>query len=72
MLSLGLRTAKQTDTKHSDECVLLIDAEADDAARILDELSSATDERFDVEWVPDLSEESSGCVTAELGQSCLT
>ncbi len=55
MLSLGLRTAKQTDTKHSDECVLLIDAEADDAARILDELSSATDERFDVEWVPDLS-----------------
>ena len=55
MLSLGLRTAKQTDTKHSDECVLLIDAEADGAAGILDELSSATDERFDVEWVPDLS-----------------
>ena len=55
MLSLGLRTAKQTDTKHSDECVLLIEAEADDAARILDELSSATDERFHVEWVPDLS-----------------
>jgi len=55
MPSLGLRTAKQTNTKQSDECVLLIEAEADDAARIVNELGSATDERFNVEWVPELS-----------------
>ncbi len=55
MPSLGFRTAKQTNTKLRDECVLLIEAEADDAARILNELGSATDERFDVEWVPKLS-----------------
>jgi len=55
MPSLGFRTAKQTNTKHRDECVLLIEAEADDAARILNELASATDEPFDVEWVPKLS-----------------
>src|ERR1700693_1465252 len=55
MPSLGFRTAKQTNTKHRDECVLLIEAEADDAARILNELASATDERFDVDWVSDLS-----------------
>ncbi len=51
----GLRTAIQTNTKDRDECVLLIEAEADDAARILDELGSATDERFRVEWVTELS-----------------
>ncbi len=72
MPNLGLRTAKQTNTKDSHECVLLIEADANDAARILDELSSATDERFHVEWVPELSVGSSDCVTAELGQSCLT
>src|ERR1700691_1698256 len=55
MPSLGFRTARQTNTKHKDQCVLLIEAEADDAARILNELGSATDERFDVEWVPELS-----------------
>jgi diguanylate cyclase (GGDEF)-like protein/PAS domain S-box-containing protein len=55
MPSLGLRTAKQTNPKRNDECVLLIEAGADDAARILNELSSATDERFDVEWVTALS-----------------
>src|ERR1700683_2500733 len=55
MPSLGFRTAKQANTKHGDECVLLIESEADDAARILNELGSATDERFDVEWVPELS-----------------
>jgi len=52
---LAFGTARQTDTKHSEECVLLIEADADDAARIINELGSATDERFDVEWVPDLS-----------------
>jgi diguanylate cyclase (GGDEF)-like protein/PAS domain S-box-containing protein len=51
----GLRTAIQTHTKDRDECVLLIEADADDAAKILDELSSATDERFNVDWVTELS-----------------
>jgi diguanylate cyclase (GGDEF)-like protein/PAS domain S-box-containing protein len=51
----GLRTAIHTNMKDSDECVLLIDAQADDAARILDELSLATDERFRVECVTELS-----------------
>src|ERR1700680_3913218 len=51
----GLRSAIHMNTKDRDECVLLIEADAGDAARILDELSSATDERFHVEWVTDLS-----------------
>jgi diguanylate cyclase (GGDEF)-like protein/PAS domain S-box-containing protein len=51
----GLRTAEQTNTNDSDECVLLIEAQADDAARILDVLGSATDEQFQVEWVTELS-----------------
>jgi diguanylate cyclase (GGDEF)-like protein/PAS domain S-box-containing protein len=55
MPSLAFRTEKRKSTKHSHECVLLIHAEADDAARILEELGSATDERFDGEWVRDLS-----------------
>jgi len=55
MPSPGLKTEIHTNTKHSHECVLLIDAKADDAARVLEELGSETDERFDVEWVPELS-----------------
>src|ERR1700694_6116361 len=55
MPSVELRTTTQMNTKDSDECVLLIEAEAVDAARILDELGSATDERFRVEWVTELS-----------------
>jgi diguanylate cyclase (GGDEF)-like protein/PAS domain S-box-containing protein len=55
MPSQALTTTKQTTTKDSDECVLLIEAEADDAAKILDELGSATEERFRVEWVTELS-----------------
>jgi diguanylate cyclase (GGDEF)-like protein/PAS domain S-box-containing protein len=55
MPSLELRTAKQTNTKDSDACVLLIEAEADDAARILEDLGPAADERFHVEWVSELS-----------------
>jgi len=55
MPSLGLKIAKQKFAKDSHECVLLIESDATDAARILNELSSATDERFEVEWVPQLS-----------------
>jgi diguanylate cyclase (GGDEF)-like protein/PAS domain S-box-containing protein len=54
MRSLELSTAKPTNSKGTDECVLLIEAVADDAARILDELGSVSDERFSVEWVTDL------------------
>src|SRR6202040_4443529 len=55
MPSPELRTATPMNTKDRGECVLLIEAEADDAARILDELGSATNERFRVEWVTELS-----------------
>src|ERR1700681_26329 len=55
MPSLELRTAQQTSTKVSDECVLLIAAEVHQAAILLDQLASPTGERFRVEWVPDLS-----------------
>jgi diguanylate cyclase (GGDEF)-like protein/PAS domain S-box-containing protein len=37
------------------DCVLLIAADADEAARVLGELGSVTEERFQVEWVTDLS-----------------
>jgi diguanylate cyclase (GGDEF)-like protein/PAS domain S-box-containing protein len=37
------------------ECVLLIDARADDAARTLEELGAVTGEHFRVEWVAELS-----------------
>ena len=55
MSSLALRIEKQKIAKDSHECVLLIEADVNDAARILNELGSATNERFDVEWVPELS-----------------
>src|ERR1700730_13888219 len=55
MPSPELRTAKQPYTEGSHECVLLIEAEADDAARILDQLGSATAEQFQLEWVAELS-----------------
>ena len=51
----GLKPEIHTNAKHRHECVLLIDARADDAARILEELNSGKDERFDAEWVPELS-----------------
>ena len=54
MPNLGLRSAIRTHAKDRDECVLLIEADADER-EILDELSSATDERFLVEWVTELS-----------------
>ena len=55
MPSPGLKTAKEASAKDSYECVLLIESRADDAARILDELGSATVERFHVDWVTELS-----------------
>jgi diguanylate cyclase (GGDEF)-like protein/PAS domain S-box-containing protein len=55
MPNSALRTAIHTNTKDRDECVLLIEADAGDAARILDELSSRTDAGFRVEWVTELS-----------------
>ena len=55
MPSLGLRTAERPNTKADDECVLLIEANANVAAEIQAELNSATDERFLVEWVTELS-----------------
>jgi CheY-like chemotaxis protein len=55
MPSPELRTAKQTGTKNRGECILLMRAQLDDAARILEEWGAATDERFPVEWVSELS-----------------
>jgi diguanylate cyclase (GGDEF)-like protein/PAS domain S-box-containing protein len=37
------------------DCVLLIASDADAAARVLGELGSVTEERFEVEWVTELS-----------------
>ena len=47
MPDLGIRIAKRTQ-RITDKCVLLIEAEAGDAARLLSELSLATDEGFRV------------------------
>ena len=55
MPSLALRIAKQKNAKDSHECVLVIEADVNDATRILSELGSTTDDRFDVEWVPELT-----------------
>jgi diguanylate cyclase (GGDEF)-like protein/PAS domain S-box-containing protein len=44
-----------TNTIGSQECVLLIAADADEAARVLGELGSVTEERFQVEWATELS-----------------
>jgi diguanylate cyclase (GGDEF)-like protein/PAS domain S-box-containing protein len=55
MPNLELPTAKPTNANDTDECVLLIEAVPDDAARILNQLGSAADERFRVEWVTELS-----------------
>src|SRR5258708_7582433 len=55
MTSSELKLAERTATKCDHECVLLIAADADDAARVLGELGSVTEERFQVEWVTELS-----------------
>jgi diguanylate cyclase (GGDEF)-like protein/PAS domain S-box-containing protein len=51
------------------ECILLIAADADEAARVLSELSSETEERFQVEWVTELS---SGIERLRDGDVCAT
>jgi diguanylate cyclase (GGDEF)-like protein/PAS domain S-box-containing protein len=48
------KPAEAANTKRDRECVLLIAADADEAARVLGELDSVTEERFHVEWVTDL------------------
>lgn len=55
MASLEIGTAKQSNAGGRFEYVLLIEAEAEDAAKILDELNSAPGDRFRVEAVADLS-----------------
>src|ERR1700733_6690808 len=55
MPSPGLKTAKRPDAKDGDEWVLLIEADPIVAAGILAELNSATEERFHVEWITELS-----------------
>jgi diguanylate cyclase (GGDEF)-like protein/PAS domain S-box-containing protein len=50
-----LRTANPTTTKDSAECVLLIGDEAGEAAEILKELCSATEERISIEQVSEFS-----------------
>ena len=55
MTSPGPKLAEPTTTKSGHDCVLLIAADADEAARVLGELGSVTEERFQVEWVTELS-----------------
>ncbi len=55
MTSSELKLAEQAPTKSGHECVLLIAADADDASTVLGELGSVTEERFQVEWVTELS-----------------
>src|ERR1700692_2437011 len=55
MQNLAHRTMKQTSAKRGNEGVLLIEAEATDAARILDQLSSIAEQRFHVEWFTELA-----------------
>jgi diguanylate cyclase (GGDEF)-like protein/PAS domain S-box-containing protein len=55
MTSSKRKLAKPTNTIGTLDCVLLIANEADEAARILGELGSVTEERFQVEWVTELS-----------------
>jgi diguanylate cyclase (GGDEF)-like protein/PAS domain S-box-containing protein len=55
MRSPELSTAPQTSASVSDQCVLLIAAEVDEAAGLLDQLASPSGDRFRVEWVTDPS-----------------
>jgi sigma-B regulation protein RsbU (phosphoserine phosphatase) len=48
-------TSKYFNTRHVEECILLIDAEAHDSSRILEHLGPAQDHSFQVEWVNHLS-----------------
>jgi len=49
------KLAEPTPSKCDHDCILLIAADADEAARVLGELGSVTEERFQVEWVTELS-----------------
>jgi diguanylate cyclase (GGDEF)-like protein/PAS domain S-box-containing protein len=55
MTSPEYKLAEPTNTIGQHDCVLLIAADADEAARVLGELGSVTEERFQVEWVTELS-----------------
>jgi len=55
MLSLELETAKLANTESRDGCVLPIVAAHNDATRILDSLGSATNERFRMKRVTEVS-----------------
>ena len=55
MPSSGLSTAIDSKTMVLEECVLLIEADADDAEKILNELNSATEKRFRAVWFTELS-----------------
>ncbi len=55
MPSLELRPAKLAKIKDRDGCVLRIEAASNNATRILDELGSATYERFRRNWVTEIS-----------------
>lgn len=67
MASLELGTANPASAKGKGDCVLLIEAEPDDAVRILGELDSATDEPFYVQWVTNLSAGIERLRTGEVG-----
>jgi diguanylate cyclase (GGDEF)-like protein/PAS domain S-box-containing protein len=51
----NMRQLAAAPMKGSHECVLLIAADADEAARVLGELGSVTEESFEVQWVTQLS-----------------
>jgi diguanylate cyclase (GGDEF)-like protein/PAS domain S-box-containing protein len=51
----AMRQLAAAPMKGSPECVLLIAADADEAARVLGELGSVTEESFEVQWVTELS-----------------
>ena len=51
----SMRQLAAAPMKGGHECVLLIAADADEAARVLGELGSVTEESFEVQWVTELS-----------------
>ena len=55
MTNLAYKVAEPMTMKSDHQCVLLIAADTDETARVLGELSSEAEERFQVEWVTDLS-----------------
>jgi diguanylate cyclase (GGDEF)-like protein/PAS domain S-box-containing protein len=55
MTSSEIITTKPSSSSDTDECVLLLEASAGDAARVLAELDLITDQKLRVEWLVDLS-----------------